>query len=188
MSNSNFHMPPPPDLDASDRMLDDMGLIHPTNEDVVALDHNAHMTDTFIDEDWTPPSNLPTPPPREGYVQRWINVGYGDEAISNIRKKQKEGWVPRNINTLPAQDIVPLIQDEQRYPESIIEGDLCLMEMSARRNESRKAHHEAKTAAVTAAIDHDLNRASKEGGIPIHKDSRSQTSTGSGRVPNVGND
>jgi len=151
---------------------------HGTPSEEIALDHQPHMEDNFIDENWEPPGVLETPPARDGFVQRWVRVGYGDEALANIRKRTNEGWRPRNLDSLPAQSFVPPIQERGRFTDSLVVQDMCLMEMPKQRNENRKAHYVKKTTQVTQAINHDLDRASKAGGTLIDNQSKSEVSGG----------
>lgn len=51
---------------------------------------------------WVNPSNLDAPRPRDGYVQRWIRDGIGNESDNlNWMRKMREGWSPRDPATIP---------------------------------------------------------------------------------------
>jgi len=56
---------------------------------------------------WINPSSLDAPEPRPGYVQRWVVDGTDPSADKNAKttwgKKLREGWAPRDPNTIPSQ-------------------------------------------------------------------------------------
>lgn len=54
---------------------------------------------------WINPSSLDAPEPRAGYVQRWVSDGTDPAASQDVKrtwgKKMREGWSPRDPNTIP---------------------------------------------------------------------------------------
>lgn len=67
---------------------------------------DSHMEDEILDIEasdlWKEPSNLEAPPPRPGYVQRWVRCSVRSDAdAGNLARAARRGWVPRKSETAP---------------------------------------------------------------------------------------
>lgn len=73
---------------------------------------------------WINPTNLDAPPPRQGYVQRWIadNVAANGLPSKEWVRKMREGWRPRLAETLSERQ-------QQIYPTAKAQsgGDIIRM-------------------------------------------------------------
>lgn len=126
----------------------------------------AHDTPREEDMDWKRPSNLEAPPPRAGYVQRWIRTMIG--AVNdpkNFNLRLREGWRPRPASTVPGGFTPPTIMHGNHGEVIGIEG-MILCEMPIRMARQRKAFYENKTAQQTEAIEMDVHKVEKAN-LPI---------------------
>lgn len=105
---------------------------------------------------WRRQPSLMAPPPREGYVQKWIRMVDvdGNPDTRNIEESvRREGWRPRFISTVPAKD-------NRGYPtqkwsdkgDAIYVGGMCLMERPIALEESMRRMLKAETDRRTSAI------------------------------------
>jgi len=103
---------------------------------------------------WEPPSHLPEPAHREGWVHRWCaHAVQGEPHVVNMNKRLQEGWVP-----VPAEE----------YPEvtsrifghtgkaNIDFGGQTLCRMSSEMMASRRAYFEQKNRIELAGVRNDL--------------------------------
>jgi len=132
---------------------------------------------------WVQPNLLDAPPPRPGYVDRWVWVGFDTEAQSNISTRQREGWSPRDPNTVP-QGFTSLAGKDGRSGTITVQG-MCLMEMPEEVNAQRTAFYEQKQGEIETAVQAELDGTQAEGGLAIQRMSKTSVVTGGGRKPTV---
>ena len=115
-----------------------------------------------MERPWLRQATLEAPPPRPGYVQKWIRVSlFGKADPANMRNKERIGWIPRSPNTLPRSHSMPRISDGQQAGFIQVEG----MILCERPLAMKKAHDKAIRDEIdrrTMAIDADIARANKE--------------------------
>ena len=62
---------------------------------------NTRENETRAETSWKPASLLDAPPPRPGMVQRWVATSIlGKDTPDNVYKRQREGWTPREADTV----------------------------------------------------------------------------------------
>ena len=87
---------------------------------------------------WRPSNLLEAPEPRPGYKQRWIaTMVLGQETPTNVAKRLREGWQPRDPKTVKNAQHFPTIEHGKFAGYIGIEGMLlCEMpeEMVNERN------------------------------------------------------
>lgn len=115
------------------------------------------------DKPWVRPSSLEAPPPRPGFVQRWVRVAIKDEEDPvNASRKFREGWRPRLASTVPPSHQVPTISHGKWAGTIGIEG-MVLCEMPKPIAEKRRKHFANETAKRTDAIEAELQAQSRPG-------------------------
>jgi hypothetical protein len=86
----------------------------------------AHDTPREEELEWKRPSTLEAPPPRPGYVQRWIRTSIGaSNDPQNVSKRFREGWRPRPADTVPRGYTPPTIMHGQYGRSSVSKGISC---------------------------------------------------------------
>lgn len=133
--------------------------------------HPARAFETYELEDadkeddrpWVRPTSLEAPPPRPGFVQRWVRVAFRDEDdATNASRKFREGWKPRPADTVPPSHQVPTISHGKWAGAVGIEG-MVLCEMPKPMAEKRRKHFADETARRTNAIEDELQAQSRPG-------------------------
>ena len=115
------------------------------------------------DDDWSRPSELEAPEARDGYTQRWVRIRLGSEDdVRNSMRKFREGWLPRQLDTVPAGYAPPTFS-HSRLGNVIGVEDLILCEMPIRKAIQRNAHYRAKRDRMIEGIENDLRNVSQRG-------------------------
>lgn len=157
------------------------GPIHPA---VDSVPHASPVhTEVTESQSWIQPNLLDAPPPRPGYVDRWVWIGFDTEAQSNISTRQREGWRPRDPSTVP-QGFTSLVGKDGRSGTITVQG-MCLMEMPEEVNAQRTEFYGKKQDEIEAAVKAELDGIQAEGGLVIQRTSKSTVVTGGGRRPTV---
>lgn len=134
--------------------------------------------DEFLETDWVPPHNLEAPPPRQGFVQRWVRFSVAEGVDNkNVQRRLREGWRPRDPSSVP-RDYFPPTTELGDFGRCIGVEGLILCEMPASRNAQRNAFYRSQVERQTEAIDQDLLRAQGNSGIPIRKSAKTRVTTG----------
>lgn len=139
---------------------------------------------------WTPPSVLPDPDPRPGYVHRWVRVDtYGTPDPKNYQARLREGWEPCRADDYPEITQVlmpnsPRSQGPARNPDvstsgNIIIGGLMLCRMAEETAKARNAYFRNLAERQLEAVDQSyLNNSNPL--MPKLNESRSRTRIGKG--------
>lgn len=130
---------------------------------------------------WEEPALLDAPPPRPGMVQRWVRTSIlGTETPQHVMRRNREGWQPRPLDTIPKDFAMPTI-DHGRWDGCVgVEGSI-LCEMSEERVALRTRHFQNKTDGLKSFIDNNLNKVEKAGGQRIERDIQTSHSFGQRR-------
>lgn len=149
------------------------GPVHRTRAQDVAPTATHPMADT----PWVETTNLVAPPPRAGYVQRWIRVGMWDKPdTKNQSRKLRQGWRPRPADTVPAEFYAPTVDKGQFAGAIIIEG-MLLCEMPVELYERHRDVVRDKIDRMEEGIDRDLLR-TQHPGVPISRHRKTRVTTG----------
>ena len=134
--------------------------------------------DTSREETWSPPALLDAPPAREGMRQRWVSTQIlGQDIPHHTRKRFREGWSPRPVDTVPKDFPVPTIAQGQWEGHIGVEG-MILCEMPEKKVEARKKYFARKNADQNQFVESNLNKVERRGGVSIDSDFRSEVSRG----------
>lgn len=156
----------------------------PVHRTHASVSHGKKVHPT-ADQPWARTEKLDAPPPRPGFKQRWVRVSSrGQDDPVNASRKEREGWLPRRADTVPAEYRVPTISRGQ-FAGCIGQGGLVLCEMPIERVKRRNAFFRAKADAMTSAIDQRLRDAQTPGGPEIVKKHTTTVTVGRPRRPAV---
>jgi hypothetical protein len=86
----------------------------------------------------------------DGMSLRWLRISVkGQDDISNIGKKQQQGWVFVTPDEVPELAITSFVRKEGRYTGTVCRGDLALAKMPTELAESRQRFYENRSREVT---------------------------------------
>jgi hypothetical protein len=149
---------------------------HDSRVDELSEERATHPDEDGFDEPWIRPSSLEAPDPREGMVQRWVRVSTrGVDDPRNVSMRQREGWVPRNVDSIPAEYLAlsgGLGVTADGSMGRFIVDDLLLCEMPEKKFAQRKKYYDTLTQRQMDAVEHDLESAQ----IPGHRIVKTHTS------------
>ncbi len=132
--------------------------------------------------DWSRPSELDAPKPRAGFTQRWVRVKLGtEEDARNSMRKFREGWLPRQLDTVPDGYSPPTFA-HSRLGNVIGVEDLILCEMPIKKAMQRNAFYRAKRDRMIEGIENDLRNVAR-GGPRIARTAKTQVTMRRLRVP-----
>jgi hypothetical protein len=150
------------------------------------VDETSEYDATHQDEpaQWLRPSSLDAPEAREGMTQRWVRKSIrGADDPKNLNRSWREGWRPRNPETLP-EDWRIYANFADKNEGMIVVDDLILMEIDSGTLARRKAAIERNTQLQMSSVEHDLESA-QVAGHPIFKEHKSSVSHPAQRVQPV---
>lgn len=123
---------------------------------------------------YVPPSALPDPSPRPGWVHRWIAASVmGENDPSNVSKRFREGWEP-----VKAED----------YPELAFAGDkngnveiggLILCALPEETAQAREEYYAKMTRSQMESVDNNFMQ-QNDARMPLFKESKTSTTRGRG--------
>lgn len=118
------------------------------------------------DTPWAAPTSLEAPPARPGFKQKWVRCAiFGKPDVQNMARKFREGWLPRQANSVPKSFHAPTIRSGQFVGSIGVEGSI-LCEMPSAKVAQRNAHYRAKSERM--AQDIERNVANVNSRIPHH--------------------
>lgn len=148
-----------------------------------SAEHQVERVDAA--DSWSRPTNLDAPPQRPGMKQRWIRVKLGDKTdTKRIRRALTEGWRPRPPDSVP-KGFSPETVSFEGIGNVISADDMVLMEMPLQMFEQKQRYVADKRARAMEAVDQDLLKTERAGGLPINRRRKTQVSVNRrGRVVN----
>jgi hypothetical protein len=112
--------------------------------------------DSDLPETWVRPTALSAPPPRPGYVNRWVRFRAGsDEDKDNLDKFTSQGWRPIPKSKL-RKDHSLTATIEGSYGQFIVKRGLILMELPEHLWQQRRKFYAQKQRRMTESIDRNL--------------------------------
>lgn len=131
--------------------------VHVQNDSSRQADATSRISrDSDLPTTWIRPSTLLAPPPRPGYMNRWIRFRAGnDEDRDNLDKAMSQGWRPipktrlRNEHELTANL-------EGKYGKYVVKRGLILMELPEDLWLQRQEYYTGKQRKMTESIDRNL--------------------------------
>jgi hypothetical protein len=114
----------------------------------------------------------------DGMALRWLRISVkGSDDISNVGKKQQEGWVFVTPDEVPELAITSFVRDAGRYTGTVCRGDLALAKMPAGKVKARRKYYENKSNVMMDAVNAQLMKSS-DSRMPISNTSKSVRTTG----------
>jgi len=150
---------------------------------------NTQREQNLREENWTfeEPDALTIPDSvqarfdNEGLSLRWIRISVkGQDDVSNVGKKQQEGWTFVTPDEVPEMAVTSFVREEGRYIGTVCRGDLALAKMPTGKVRARRKFYEKKANDMMDAVNAQLMKSS-DSRMPISNTSKSVTTKG--RVP-----
>jgi hypothetical protein len=140
------------------------------------IDNKTRVEKSTKVEKWRPSNLLEAPEPRPGFAQRWIaTMVLGQETPTNVAKRLREGWVPRDIKTVKDPQHFPTIEHGRFTGHIGIEG-MVLCEMPQEMVNQRNDYYAQMTNNLMTSVEQDMNRAESPGS-PIARTFKSRVSS-----------
>jgi len=112
----------------------------------------------------------------------------GTEDVSNVMRKQNEGWFPRAADTVQTGFFAPVV-NHARYGNIISNGDCILMERQLKKHGQQKAFIEQLTRNQTSGIERYLSSAIPGGhGFSSGEVEKFERKVTTGRRPKIADD
>jgi|TARA_R100000353_G_scaffold128878_1_gene91490 hypothetical protein len=126
---------------------------------------------------WRPSNLLEAPEPRPGYKQRWIaTMVLGQETPTNVAKRLREGWQPRDPKTVKDAQHFPTIEHGKFAGYIGIEG-MLLCEMPEEMVNERNMYYARMTENLMRSVEQDIHKVEQPGN-PISKSFKSEVTRG----------
>lgn len=151
----------------------DMGRGHDARVDEVSAKNATHRSKAKVGGRQ---SALAAPPPRDGYVQRWIRrTVRGEDDPMNLSRQFRRGWVPRPADTIPSD--WKMFCTKSDSGEGIFAvNDLVLCEMPQQLYDELGEETREETRLQMYSVEHDLQNAQVAGGPRIVREHQSAVS------------
>ena len=126
---------------------------------------------------WRPSNLLEAPAPRPGYKQRWIaTMVLGQETPTNVAKRLREGWQPRDPKTVKNAQHFPTIEHGKFAGYIGIEG-MVLCEMPEEMVNERNMYYARMTENLMRSVEQDIHKVEQPGN-PIQKSFKTSVTRG----------
>ena len=126
---------------------------------------------------WRPSNLLEAPAPRPGYKQRWIaTMVLGQETPTNVAKRLREGWQPRDPKTVKNAGHYPTIEHGKFAGYIGIEG-MVLCEMPEEMVNERNLYYAQMTENLMRSVQADIHKVEQPGN-PITKTFKTEVTRG----------
>ena len=126
---------------------------------------------------WRPSNLLEAPEPRPGYKQRWIaTMVLGQETPTNVAKRLREGWQPRDPKTVKNAQHFPTIEHGKFAGYIGIEG-MLLCEMPEEMVNERNMYYARMTENLMRSVEQDIHKVEQPGN-PIQKSFKTSVTRG----------
>lgn len=126
--------------------------------------------------EWKPVDTLDAPPPMPGMEGRWVRFRLGSEDDQkNFSAKQRGGWVPRKVSTVPQGYFPPTMRHSQ-LGEIIAVGDLIYCERPRSIGLAQKRYFKEKLRRQTLAGQRHIRKVER-GDHPIDVQNRRERPT-----------
>lgn len=133
---------------------------------------------------WVEEGVLQAPPPRPGFVQRWMRTKLaGEEDARNLSRKFNRGWRPRAADTLPAGQFAQTIRIPT-FGDVIGNSGNVLVERPKDLHERYEAMTQSRADRQMESVTAMLKQTEKEGeGMRIRREHASEVRLGERAAP-----
>jgi|TARA_Y100000310_G_scaffold74364_2_gene70561 hypothetical protein len=155
-----------------------LDMAHPGSAAQVDRQSDTREATTRV-EAWAPPSVLPDPNPRPGWVHRWIRTSMmGDADNRNVSMRMREGWEPCKIEEYPELQI--MVDVNSSFEGNIEVGGLLLCKCPEEIMNQRRDYYSAAAARQEEAVDENFMRENDPRMPLLRPDKQTQTTFGRG--------
>ena len=114
----------------------------------------------------------------DGLSLRWLRISVkGQDDITNIGKKQQQGWEFVTPDEVPELAITSFVRKEGRYTGTVCRGDLALAKLPTGKVMARRKHYENKSNQMMDAVNAQLMKGNNSR-MPITNSSKSVITKG----------
>jgi len=140
------------------------------------IKHETQVEKSKVSQ-WRPSNLLEAPEPRPGYKQRWIaTMVLGQETPTNVAKRLREGWQPRDPKTVKNVQHFPTIEHGKFAGCVGIEG-MVLCEMPEEMVNERNDYYAKMTENLMRSVEQDIHKVEQPGN-PIQKSFKTSVTRG----------
>ena len=141
------------------------------------INHETREEQSTRVSQWRPSNLLEAPAPRPGYKQRWIaTMVLGQETPTNVAKRLREGWQPRDPKTVKNVQHFPTIEHGKFAGCVGIEG-MVLCEMPEEMVNERNDYYAKMTENLMRSVEQDMHKVEQPGN-PIQKSFKTEVTRG----------
>jgi hypothetical protein len=141
------------------------------------IKHETRVEQSTRVSQWRPSNLLEAPEPRPGFKQRWIaTMVLGQEQPTNVAKRMREGWQPRDLKTVKNAQNFPTIEHGKFAGFIGIEG-MVLCEMPEEMVNQRNEYYAQMTENLMRSVEQDIHKVEQPGN-PITKTFKSSVTRG----------
>lgn len=116
------------------------------------------VRDSDLPQTWVRPTALAAPPPRPGFMNKWVRFRAGnDEDKDNLDKAMSQGWRPIPKSKLRKEHELTA-NLEGKYGQYVVKRGLILMELPLELWQQRQDFYADKLDKQTESIDRNLFR------------------------------
>jgi hypothetical protein len=127
------------------------------------INNETRVEKSKLASKWRPSNLLEAPEPRPGYAQRWVaTMVLGQETPTNVAKRLREGWVPRDVKSIPDGQHFPTIEHGKFAGHIGIEG-MVLCEMPQEMLDQRNDYYAQMTENLMRSVENDMNKVESPG-------------------------
>ncbi len=145
------------------RAASDPGGLHAEERETATLNESARQLDTSMDVErenfpstWRRATALEAPPPRPGFVQRWVRTkSNGVDDTENYDRYITEGWRPRKPSTVPRGHSLATTKSDKNG-QLIVKKGHVLMETTEDIKRQRDAFYSKSLDRQTKAVEQEL--------------------------------
>ena len=114
----------------------------------------------------------------DGLSLRWLRISVkGQDDITNIGKKQQQGWEFVTPDEVPELAITSFVRKEGRYTGTVCRGDVALAKLPTGKVTARRKHYENKSNNMMDAVNAQLMKGNNSR-MPITNSSKSVITKG----------
>ena len=127
------------------------------------INNETRVEKSKLASKWRPSNLLEAPEPRPGYAQRWVaTMVLGQETPTNVAKRLREGWAPRDVKTIKDGQHFPTIEHGKFAGHIGIEG-IVLCEMPQEMLDQRNDYYAQMTENLMRSVENDMNKVESPG-------------------------
>ena len=127
------------------------------------INNETRVEKSKLASKWRPSNLLEAPEPRPGYAQRWVaTMVLGKETPTNVAKRLREGWAPRDVKTIKDGQHFPTIEHGKFAGHIGIEG-MVLCEMPQEMLDQRNDYYAQMTENLMRSVENDMNKVESPG-------------------------